>query len=225
MICNNCNAQLPEGSTYCNFCGATFYNATPQQGLGYIPPQQPMYGSQLQQPMYGSQPQQPMYGSQPPAAPKPKSGIVLIIVNAILYVALIILIVLLAGTKYEDKKEDFIPNLTGYSKDLLDALQSSSYNGTYVLDHCEYLGFIYTVDELSEMTGDSYEMKLVISGNTCTLDGEAMGYDEESCQIEFDGDQVTLIDAGEELEGTYDEEEQSITFNMYGVDMIFVKEQ
>ena len=66
--CSECGAQLPDGSAFCNSCGAA-------QGTG-APQMPPQHGSQLQpygqQPQpYGQQPQpygqQPQYGQAPPA--------------------------------------------------------------------------------------------------------------------------------------------------------------
>ena len=79
MYCNNCGAQLPDGTAFCTNCGGktdgTQGNAQPQQQYGqqaqqqYAQPQQ-QYGQQAQQQygqqQYGQQPYgQQQYGQQP----------------------------------------------------------------------------------------------------------------------------------------------------------------
>ena len=62
MICNNCGAQLPDGTAFCTTCGA------PQSGTQQGGMQQG--GAQPMQMGYG---QQPMYGM--PVVQKPSSGL------------------------------------------------------------------------------------------------------------------------------------------------------
>lgn len=62
MFCNKCGKQLPDGSVFCDGCGASLTGGAPVQQPPM--PQQPMYG-QPQQPVYG----QPPYGQQPYGQP------------------------------------------------------------------------------------------------------------------------------------------------------------
>lgn len=62
MICNNCGAQLPDGTAFCTTCGAP-QSGTPQGGMQ-------QGGAQPMQMGYG---QQPMYGM--PVVQKPSSGL------------------------------------------------------------------------------------------------------------------------------------------------------
>jgi len=208
MICYNCNSQLPDNSQFCNYCGASFYNA-PQSPQGYVQPQPQQSFNYYPQP------------STQYATKKSSKGIILGICVAILYIAVIVLVVLNINNRYEDKKVDMISDLS----DIEESIEASTheYNGTYVFDRCEMYGMSYTAAEMEEMSGESFDMKLIINGNLCTLDAESMGYDKASCKIEIKNDVVTLIDGREELVGTYDKNEKSITLNSAGVDMVFVK--
>ena len=71
MFCNNCGAQLPDGSKFCTACGATLAQDAapqqPQQPGGY----QPQQGGYPQQPQ-GGYPQQP--GGYPQQGPYQQPG-------------------------------------------------------------------------------------------------------------------------------------------------------
>ncbi len=67
MYCPKCGKQIPDGSTSCPSCGATFQQAPTQAGPGpYQPYQQGPYQGQSYQ-------QGPVQG-QPQQAPAPSSG-------------------------------------------------------------------------------------------------------------------------------------------------------
>ncbi len=67
MRCNNCGAEVVNGSQYCQVCGSpASFSQQPQQSIqdntqhGMY--QQPAYGGMQQQPMYQQGYQQPSYG-------------------------------------------------------------------------------------------------------------------------------------------------------------------
>ncbi|MBQ9935456.1 MAG: zinc ribbon domain-containing protein [Lachnospiraceae bacterium] len=100
-------------------------------------------------------------------------------------------------------------------------LGGSEYDGTYKLTECSSMGMTFTVEEMEQMSGQSFQMSIVVKGSKCTLDAKAMGYDKASCKIKFDGEDVTLIDGDETMYGTYDADAKTITISSAGVDMIF----
>ena len=80
MNCSQCGAPLPEGSRFCQTCGAPVNQqpaANAQTPQGAVPPQQPAY-QQPQQPPYPPYTQQP-YGTPPYPGPpkKKKTGLII----------------------------------------------------------------------------------------------------------------------------------------------------
>lgn len=139
-----------------------------------------------------------MFNQAPVVTPvkKNNTGMIIGIVAAIVA---IVAIVLVAG------------NLLGGGK----------YDGKYKLTECSSMGMTFTVEQMEEMSGQSFDMTIIVKGSKCTLDAKAMGYDKASCKIKFDGEDVTLIDGDEELYGIYDAEAKTITISSSGVDMVF----
>ena len=214
MICYNCNSQLPDNSTYCACCGATFYTNQPQQIFGYS------------QPTYNVTPNQPIPSYTSTNLPTQKKGksIAMGITIGVLYIVLIVLVILLVRQRnYKDKEEDMIIPLTTFTEDFISSI--STYDGTYVLESFTALGLTYSREEMEAMTGESFDMKLIIAGDTCTLDANSMGYDMTSCDITIDGNDITLDDGIDVITGFYDEQEESITLYSSGVDMKFVKQK
>ncbi|MBE5932096.1 MAG: hypothetical protein E7263_01570 [Lachnospiraceae bacterium] len=141
-----------------------------------------------------------------------------------LYMTLVILVILLVCQRnYKDKEEDMIAPLTTYTEDLISSI--SIYDGTYVLESVSALGLTYSREEMEAMTGESFDMKLIIAGDKCTLNANSIGYDMASCSIAIDGNDITLDDGIDEITGFYDEQEESITLYSSGVDMKFVKQK
>ena len=72
MFCLNCGTQLPDGSNFCNNCGAAQTAAPASAAQRVVPPQQPVFP---QQPVYPQQGfQQPAY-AQPVYAPQPTGAL------------------------------------------------------------------------------------------------------------------------------------------------------
>ncbi len=214
MICYNCNSQLQDNSAYCPYCGASFYINQPQQNFGYS------------QPTYNMTPNQPIPSYTSTNLPPRKKGrsIAMGITIGILYIVLIILVILLICQRnYKDKEEDMIAPLSTLSENIISFVPI--YDGTYVLDSVSSFGMTYSIEELEAMSGESFDMKLIIEGDKCTLDSNSMGYDMATCDITIDGNEVTLTDDGEVLMGYYDQQEESITITSSGVDMKFVKQK
>ncbi len=162
----------------------------------------PTCGAQLMAQQPYMDPNQALFNQAPVAAPAKKNntGMIIGIVAAIVA---IVAIVLVAG------------NLLGGGK----------YDGKYKLTECSSMGMTFTVEEMEQMSGQSFDMTIIIKGSKCTLDAKAMGYDKASCKIKFDGEDVTLIDGDETLYGTYDPEAKTITISSSGVDMVFTLQQ
>ncbi len=213
MICYSCNSQLPDNSNYCPYCGASFYINQPQQNFAYS---QPIYNVTPNHPM-------PTYASASLPPSKKGKSIAMGITIGVLYIALIILVILLICQRnYKDKKEDMSVPLTTFSEKLISCVPN--YDGTYVLESVSSFGMTYSTEELAAMTGDSFDMMLIIEGDKCTLDSNSMGYDMATCDITIEGSDVTLIDGDEELMGYYNQQEESITITSSGIDMKFVKQ-
>ena len=98
------------------------------------------------------------------------------------------------------------------------------YNGTYEFVSMSMFGAEYDIDQLSELYGESITMDLKVTFRTCTLDMDALGYnDSGKCKIKISGDEVTLTDASETMTGTYDSAEKTITLDVEGIQMVFKK--
>lgn len=98
------------------------------------------------------------------------------------------------------------------------------YNGTYEFDSMSAFGLTYTREEMEDLYGESLDISLKVTFTKCTLDADALGYSGSgSAKIKFKGDEVTFIDGDEEMTGTYDSKEKSITISAEGVEMKFVK--
>ncbi|MBQ8912983.1 MAG: zinc-ribbon domain-containing protein [Lachnospiraceae bacterium] len=72
MFCNDCGAELLDGSKFCNVCGAKLI--VPQTGQQEIPPIQPSYDYGVQQPVqpsYEQAYQQPSYEQTAPQGTQP----------------------------------------------------------------------------------------------------------------------------------------------------------
>lgn len=161
-------------------------------------PMCPTCGAQLMAQQPYMDPNQ-MFNQAPVASAPVKKNNTGMIIGIVVAIVAIVAIVLVAG------------NLLGGGK----------YDGTYKLTECSSMGMTFTVEEMEQMSGQSFQMSIVVKGSKCTLDAKAMGYDKASCKIKFDGEDVTLIDGDETMYGTYDADAKTITISSAGVDMIF----
>ena len=130
-----------------------------------------------------------------------------------------------ATTTESASTEDSSSDNTTSDDTLSDDTDIHDYDGTYVLSSCKSDGQSFTIEEMESASGQSFDMSLIVNGSVCTLNAEAMGYDSTTCKIKFDGTDVTLMDGTDEMYGTYDPEQESITISSAGVDMIFVKSE
>ncbi len=179
----------------CQNCGTQLPDGTPMC---------PTCGAQLMAQQPYMDPNQ-MFNQAPVAAAPAKKSNTGMIIGIVAAIVAIVAIVLVAGK-------------------LLGGSGGGKYNGTYKLTECTSMGMTFTVEEMEQMSGQSFQMSIIVKGSKCTLDAKSMGYDKASCKIKFDGEDVTLIDGDETLYGTYDAEAETITITSSGVDMIFTKQ-
>lgn len=228
MICPNCNSQLPDGAQFCNHCGESFFNVTQPQNIGGFAPAS-----------------QPAYNSQPPQPPKNNTGLIIGIIVGVL--ALIVTIVAIVLLKKEDSKDSKDkdnnqatesniddPTTTPTTTEAEPATTESEpatteadvntyeYDGTYYFASSIVDGETYSKEELEEASGEDFYMTMVIDGDTCTLNAPAMDINNSTCNIEIDGTSVTLNNGSENLYGTYDPYDHSISVTSEGIDLIFV---
>lgn len=144
--------------------------------------------------------QEPVYTVA--AAPKKKRGVVIGVIIAVLVLAIAAGVIL---------------------------FMLGRYNGTYKFASMSFAGMEYNIDqlsEISEMSGESINMSLKVSFTKCTLDMDALGYKHSGdAKIKFSNNKVILSnDDGDEIKGTYNSNEKSITLNIEGIEMKFIKE-
>lgn len=98
------------------------------------------------------------------------------------------------------------------------------YNGTYTLEEIGYQGFTMSVDQLEAMSGTTMEGTIIIKGKNATLDvTDQSGNVSGDCKVKIEGSKLTFENDGRTLEGTYDDDEKTITLNFMGADFIFKK--
>ncbi|MBR3598392.1 MAG: hypothetical protein IKL53_00785, partial [Lachnospiraceae bacterium] len=125
------------------------------------------------------------------------------------------------GVLLEFVHEDIADNPV-LSGDLNDA--TATLHGTYELASTASSGQSFTVEEMEEISGETYAMTLTINSGFCLVDASEMGAGQGMATIYVDdNNNVTLDDGAEVLYGTYDPVEDTITLTMGDVDMIFEK--
>ncbi|MCM1288901.1 MAG: zinc ribbon domain-containing protein [Clostridium sp.] len=105
-------------------------------------------------------------------------------------------------------------------------LKGGKYNGTYELSAVSAFGFTYSAEEFEALSGQKLDMTLTVKGSKCILSADMadMGVEGSgSAKITFSGNSVTIEDGSQEITGTYDSSEKTITLSASGVDMVFKK--
>lgn len=99
------------------------------------------------------------------------------------------------------------------------------YNGTYKFVSATAFGMEMTLADLEAESGQTMEMSLEVTFGKCTLNAKAIGLENSgSAKIKIKGDEVTFIDGSQEMSGSYDSSEKSITINADGVELKFIKD-
>ena len=127
------------------------------------------------------------------------------------------------GVLLEFVHEDIADNPV-LSGDLNDA--TATLHGTYELASTASGGQSFTVEEMEEISGETYAMTLTINSGFCLVDASEMGAGQGMATIYVDdNNNVTLDDGAEVLYGTYDPVADTITISMDGIDMVFEKSE
>ena len=98
MFCNNCGTQLPEGTKFCNGCGAPVAPVQPQTPVGGAEPTM-FVGNIPQEPAEIPAYQPPMqnFAPQPPVQPEPKKSNTGLIIGAVVAVAVVVVVFCILG--------------------------------------------------------------------------------------------------------------------------------
>lgn len=98
MFCNNCGTQLPEGTKFCNGCGAPVAPVQPQNPVGGAEPTM-FVGNIPQEPAEIPAYQPPMqnFAPQPPVQPEPKKSNTGLIIGAVVAVAVVVVVFCILG--------------------------------------------------------------------------------------------------------------------------------
>jgi hypothetical protein len=218
MICPNCGADIPEGSTSCPTCGyeagatqtyegGTQYGETAAASAQYAGSDAQYSDANAQYANSNMQytdpnapyadPTQAAYGSPyGTAQPKKKTGMIIGIIAGVVVVAAVVvcLVLFVFGNKRD---------------------------GKYVCDIYSAFG----IDVYLDVNGE--DVKMVMEYDT-DGDGEITEDEQESQEgtIEFDGDTCTITIDGSSEECTYDKKEGTITISDedYGMELVFTKE-
>ncbi len=98
----------------------------------------------------------------------------------------------------------------------------TGYNGKYVLTHFDDNGELVEASVVEESTGKSLEMYIMLYNDTCLLDASGMdGGAKAYCDFTIDGNAITIDDGYDVVEGTYDEETQTLHVTYDQTNMIF----
>ena len=171
-FCQNCGAQLSEGTKFCPSCGAPTAPAPQPQQPAYQQPQQPIYQQpqQPQQPVYG-QPQQPVYqqpAQKPPKKKKGKGGLIVLIILLVAALGVVGFFGFRDGGWFRKAGgSDEMQTLRAYAERLEKAGNTEAAAAIYALIAKGVGGeLIEKADEEIPVLGDIYEAKQVerISG-------------------------------------------------------------
>ncbi len=204
MNCPTCGASLPDGSVFCTTCGSQIGQAA-GSGMSLAndaygataPVNQGQYGAQGS--FGGPAPAvAPSYPSMQPGKTGSKAGIIIAICLVVAAAAVVAVIFLMKGG-------------------------SGEYDGTYNFVSAEVSGMSFTKEELENMSGQKFDMKLTIKGNKITIDAEDMGIEKGTGTVTIKGSTVTIEDSNETLTGEYDSATKTITVTAGGATMHFQK--
>ncbi len=280
MQCPNCFAQLPEGSTYCSYCGSQFYNQmqyTPDASYQYnqaypnyqdvnqynpgepapsynaIPGQEMGYGydsnAYNQQPI-AYQPVSPS-GNAPSGEKKGPNKPLLIAIISFAVVAFILGIALIikGGKDKDDKKtteatteittteattteaptttEATTTEATTTEEPTTEAtteavVVTDGYNGKYVFTHYVEGDELIPVTDVAASTGADLDMYIIAYDNTCLLMAPSKG--KVYCDFSIVDGVVSMDDGVEVVNGTYNEEDQTLTMVYDDTTMLYTLE-
>lgn len=126
--------------------------------------------------------------------------------NAIIWAIALIVVLMAGGLFYGEYKK------------------ASRYNGTYELVTSEVDGVEYSVEYLEEISGMTFYASIEIKGKSGYLVMDAMSKKQEGkVKVSVDGNTIILSGAGDEVKGTYDTSNDTITIYSSGVYLIFEK--
>lgn len=97
-------------------------------------------------------------------------------------------------------------------------------NGNYVLVSASNYGLTYSVEELEKISGMNIFASLTIDGSECRviIDYTYIKTDGVG-KIKFNGNKVKITDCSDELTGTYDPNNKTITLETNGAELTFEK--
>lgn len=98
---------------------------------------------------------------------------------------------------------------------------SDGYNGKYVFTHYDEDGVLIPASEVADYTGSNLDMYLMVYDNTCLLLSATEEGKKVYCDITIQDGVVTLDDGQELVNGTYNEEEQTIRIMYNNSTMVY----
>ena len=98
------------------------------------------------------------------------------------------------------------------------------HNGTYELISASQGGLTYSVEELEAVSGMNIFASLKIKGSRCEVKIDYTYVKKDGVgQIKFDGNNLTIKDSSDTLDGYYDPTDKSITLESDGTALKFIK--
>lgn len=102
--------------------------------------------------------------------------------------------------------------------------KANRYNGTYELVASEVEGVEYSIEYLEELSGMTFYSSIEIKGKSGYLVMDVMSVKREGkVKISVDGNTIILSGSGDEVKGTYDTSDNTITIYSEGVYLIYEK--